>query len=154
MKYLLVMSLCLLAIHLSAQNKDFFDLQPTLKAWVKERVTNSEDGKKEIVEIPLAVRSKAWGCRCPNHYIGISTNNREGPWLRPITPKKFPVSDDEGSSLIVTGYFTGKQITKDYRKTKTDPKDWVYTLPEFKILSWRKNELAYDIDSPKILKKH
>lgn len=154
MKYLLLIGLILLGLSVSAQKKDFFDWQPTLETWVEERVNNSEKGTKEIVEIPLAVRSRAWGCRCPDHYIGISTNNREGPWLMPIMPSKFPVSDENGHSLIVTGYFTGKHITKDYRKTKTEPKSWIYTMPQFKILSWRKNELDYKIDCPKILKKH
>lgn len=138
--------------NLLAQGEDFFDKQPILKEWVKERVKNAQNKKREIVELPLAVRTKAWGTKCPYHYIGVSANTREGPWLMPITPKGFPISDDTGYSLIVTGYFTGKQITKDYRTSEKEPQDWIYTLPEFKILSWKKNKLDYDIDSPKILK--
>lgn len=150
MKYYLLFLLFLLNGNLFAQ--DFFNAQPTLKPWVKERVSNAKKGKRELVEFPLAVRTKAWGCRCPFHYIGISTNNAEGPWILPISPNDFPVSDDIGYSLIVTGYFTGKQRVKDYRKKADEPEDWVYNLPEFKIVSWRKNELDYDVSPPKILK--
>lgn len=70
----------------------------------------------------------------------------------PISPKGFPVSNENGHSIIVKGYFTGKQGVKDYRKEATEPKEWVYSLPEFKVLSWRKNDLDYDAIPRKVLK--
>lgn len=152
MRYTLLLLLLILNGSLFAQKKDFFDMQPMLKDWVKERVLNSKNGKYELVELPLAVRTRAWGCRCPFHYIGINTSTPEGPWILPRTPKGFPISDEEGHSLIVKGYFTGKQLVKDYRKNAEEPKDWVYTLPEFKIISWRKNKLEYDAIPRKVLK--
>jgi hypothetical protein len=152
MKHYLLLLLLIINGSFFAQGQDFFDAQPTLDTWVKKRVLNAKMGTHEIVEFPMAVRTKAWGCRCPFHYIGISTNTVEGPWMSPILPKGFPVSDEKGYSLIVKGFFTGKQVIKDYRKKADEPKDWVYTLPEFKVLSWRKNELDYEVDPPKILK--
>jgi hypothetical protein len=152
MKFALLLFLCIINGSLLAQKKDFFSVQPTLEAWVKERVLNAQNGTRELVEFPMAIRTRAWGCRCPFHYIGVGTDNPEGPWIFPISPKDFPVSDDNGYSLIVKGYFTGKEIVKDYRKEVSEPKDWVYTLPEFKIISWRKNDLDYDAIPRKILK--
>lgn len=152
MKYNLLLLLLIINGSLLAQKKDFFDMQPTLKAWVQERISNSKNGKYELVEFPMAVRTRAWGSRCPFHYIGINTSTREGPWIMPISPKGFPVSDENGHSIIVKGYFTGKQGVKDYRKEATEPKEWVYSLPEFKVLSWRKNDLDYDAIPRKVLK--
>lgn len=150
MKYHLLLLLLIINGSLFAQN--FFEAQPTLDIWVNKRVLNAQMGIHEIVEFPIAVRTKAWGCRCPFHYIGIGVNTVEGPWISPIAPKDFPVSDEHGYSLIVKGFFTGKQLINDYRKKADEPKDWVYTLPEFKILSWRKNDLEYDVSPPKVLK--
>ena len=138
---------------LFAQEETYFDAQPRLKAWMAERLENAKKGKKEVVEFPMAVRSAAWGCRCPYHYMGITPSVAEGPWILPLEPKGFPKSDEKGHSLIVVGYFTGKKITKDYRINKEkEPKAWVYEMPEFKIVSWRKNTKDYNVGGPKILK--
>ena len=89
-----------MSIHLAAQQESYFEAQPHIETWMKERLNNAKKGKREMVEFPMAVRSRAWGCRCPYHYMGISTGTREGPWIMPVKPKGFPVSDEEGHQLF------------------------------------------------------
>lgn len=150
--YLFLLFVFVVSGNLSAQNQNYFEAQAMIQEWMNKRIANAKKGKQEKVEFPMAVRTEAWGCRCPYHYMGISTSTVEGPWIEPVRPKGFPVSDDVGYSIIVVGYFTGNYITKDYRKNEGDPKDWVYRLPEFKVLSWRKNKLGYEVGGPKVLK--
>lgn len=111
----------------------------SLQQWVDQRVVNAENGIKETVKIPLAVRSLSWGCICPDHYIGYSPDVQEGPWIFPTGKKKLPKSDQFGHSLTVTGYFTGKMITKDLRRSKEEPEEWIYTMPEFIVTEWNIN---------------
>lgn len=149
---LLLVLLCASTL-LFAQEETYFDAQPKIKSWLTKRLENAKKGKREIVEFPMAVRSAAWGCRCPYHYMGVTPSVAEGPWIFPIQPKGFPQSDEKGHSLIAVGYFTGKEITKDYRINKEkEPESWVYKMPEFKIVSWRKNTKDYEVGGPKVLK--
>jgi hypothetical protein len=82
-------------------------LQGNFKAWVYQRVENAKKGIIEKIEMPFVVRTFAWGCKCPNNYIGVGVNTQEGPWIFPIGNKSLPDSDDKGYSLIVTGIFYG-----------------------------------------------
>jgi len=152
-KYCFLLFVFIINVSIQAQHEDYFDAQPTIKAWMKERISNAKKGKREMVEFPMVVRP-VWGARCPKHYMGVNTGTVEGPWIKPIAPKGFPVSknDDKGHSLIVVGYFTGKHITEDLRYGEGQPESWVYTMPEFKIKSWRRNELDYKVGGPKVLK--
>jgi hypothetical protein len=124
----------------------------SLVSWMKTRVENARRNIRETVEMPMVVRSTGWGCQCPLHYIGISPLVGDGPWIAPKAPKGFPVSNSQGSSLVVTGYFTGKWITEDLRNKDGEPAEWLYKMPEFKVLTWKKNELDYQVPIPHVVK--
>jgi hypothetical protein len=129
--------------YIKAQDIDYTQFSDSINQWVETRVKLAKKKMHETVEMPLVVRHKGFGCTCPDHYIGISPIMKEGPFIAPIVPKGFPVSDTVGYSLIVKGYFTGKSIKKDMRRRKNDPAEWIYTLPEFTITSWARNENGY-----------
>ncbi len=135
--------------HLNAQVYE--DCVDTLQTWVDKRVENAKKGKKEVIEMPMVVRSTGWGCLCPTHYIGISPYTHEGPWIHIKASKKFPKMDQNGHSLIVTGYFTGKMVKEDFRDENGEPEEWLYTIPEFKIKSWRINSQSYEARPPRII---
>lgn len=61
-----------------AQNEDYFEAQPMIKNWMKERISMAKKGQREMVEFPLVVRP-TWRCRCPVHYMGVNTSTAEGP---------------------------------------------------------------------------
>jgi hypothetical protein len=134
-----------------AQNQTYEEIAGTIPDWVETRVKNAQNGIKEKIEMPFVVRTLGWGCMCPDNYIGISPNVQDGPWIAPKAAKNFPVSDTIGYSLIVTGYFTGKYIVEDLRNKDKEPEDYLYKMPEFKILTWRENTLGYDSPPPKII---
>lgn len=127
-------------------------LQGDFDVWVNERVGNAKKGIVEKVEMPLVVRTLAWGCRCPDNYIGVGVNTKEGPWILPTSTKKLPRPDEKGYSLIVVGYFTGKIIDLDLRESADEPDEWFYRVPEFKVISWTKNTKEYEVGAPKIIK--
>lgn len=135
----------------SAQTKTYMDYADSVKIWMDERVKNAEAGKTEKVQVPMVIRGMGWGCLCPMHYIGISPSMADGPWISPIFPKKTPKYDDKGLSLIVTGYFTGKWITEDLRNADGEPEEWLYKMPEFKVLSWKLNKQDYDAPAPFVI---
>jgi len=135
-----------------AQTSSFIDFGDSLQSWLNKRVENAQKGIKEKTEMPFVVRCKGWGCICPTYFIGISPLVAEGPWIYPITPRKFPVSDSLGYSLIVRGYFTGKIKKLDLRSDKkNDPPEWIFDLPQFKISSWEVNKEGYNVDAPKVI---
>jgi hypothetical protein len=136
-----------------AQSVYFADYGDSLQIWLNLRVENARKGLKETVEMPLVVRSTGWGCMCPDHYIGVSPLTQEGPWISPIVPEKFPVSDSMGYSLVVKGFFTGKMKKIDLRNEAGEPADWLYTVPLFKITSWKNNSEEYSVDAPKVIHK-
>ncbi len=134
-----------------AQEQTYEDVADSVQYWMEERVANATEGIHEVVEMPFVVRSLGWGCLCPDHYIGVSPFTQEGPFIHPVSPANFPVSDRDGHSLVVTGFFTGKWVEEDYRDENGEPEEWLYKLPEFKILSWRRNEMDYEIFPPRII---
>jgi hypothetical protein len=145
--------LLLISINFNALSAQEIDYAEDPKAWVELRIENAQKGKKELIETPFAVRSRAWGCKCPDYYLGESTNVAEGPWVQPLHPEKLPPKNEEGHALIVQGYFTGRIITIDLRNENKEPKEWLYQVPEFKIISWHYNEEDWQGLIPKILKK-
>lgn len=132
-----------------AQSYDEISID-SLEIWIEQRVENSKNGVQEIVKMPFVVRSLAWGCVCPEYYIGVSPNTLEGPWISPVLPKEFPTSDENGHSLVVIGRFTGKMITLEldshFHEESND-----YVLPEFQIISWNLNNEGYDVQVPKVV---
>jgi hypothetical protein len=116
----------------------------SVQNWVDARVENAKAGKKEKVKMVMAVRTLAWGCKCPDHYMGVSSNNQEGPFISPTYPNSLPLSDTIGYSLIVEGYFTGNIIDQDMRDSEDEPEEWFYHLQEFTITKWTKNKKGYD----------
>jgi hypothetical protein len=151
-KFNLLAVFMLLVLNISGQNPTYFEFADSVQNWVDTRVANAKNDIKEKVEMPFVVRCTGWGCICPDHYIGVSSSTQEGPWIAPISPKKCPVVDRNGYSLIVTGYFTGKIIELDYRDKEGEPAEWLYKVPEFKILSWKENDLGYDVFAPRVIK--
>ncbi len=127
-------------------------LQGNSDSWVNQRVENAKNGIIEKVEMPLVVRTKAWGCRCPDNYIGVGANVKECSWIFPIAKKKLPSPDEKGYSLVVTGYFTGKWKVMDLRANEKEPEEWIYTVAEFNIISWKMNTQEYKVDAPKVVK--
>ena len=130
---------------LTAQST-FIQFGDSVQGWINKRVENAKNGVKEQVKMPFVVRTTGWGCTCPKYYIGTDPLSGTGFWLMPITPKKFPVSDSLGHSLIVEGYFTGKMM-----KFAGDDND-VLLVPQFKITSWQANESGDNTDAPEVLK--
>lgn len=116
----------------------------SVQKWVDLRVENAKAGKKENVKMVMAVRTLAWGCRCPDYYMGVSPNNQEGPFIFPVTQYDFPTSDTIGYSIIVEGYFSGKIIDLDLRESEDEPEEWFYHIPEFIITKWKNNKKGYD----------
>ena len=143
----------LLSISFHSLNAQDIDYMEDPHAWVDARIENAKKGKRELIESPFAVRSIAWGCRCPDYYLAESTNVAEGPWVQPVHPEKLPKKDEEGHSLMVKGYFTGKIIKIDLRYENKEPKEWLYKVPEFKIISWHYNKEDWQGLIPKIVKK-
>jgi hypothetical protein len=151
---LVFLFISLLKHSLFAQELTGGDFGCSAQAWMDLRVKNAKHGIKENVEMPFVVRSTGWGCICPDYYIGISPLVAEGPWVFPITPDGFPVSDSIGHGLVVTGFFTGKITELDLRSNKDDPEEWLFKLPEFKIISWKGNNQGYNVHSPWVIKKN
>jgi hypothetical protein len=147
---LLVLNFC---FRMNAQTKTYMDMADSVKIWMEIRVENAAKGMKEMVEMPFVVRSTGWGCLCPDSYIGVSPTTGDGPWVSPISLENFPTVDSVGHALIVQGYFTGKYIEQDLRNEEGEPEEYLYKMPEFKIISWRKNELDYEVPAPFLLKK-
>ena len=138
---------------LIAQTNTYENSGKSTQAWMDIRVRHAKKGMKEKVEMPFVVRSTGWGCICPDYYIGISPLVAEGPWVFPLTPDNFPVSDSVGHSLIVKGYFTGKNRELDLRTNKDDPAEWLFKMPEFKIISWKENKQGYEAPPPRVVTK-
>ena len=126
----------------------------TVADWLALEMEYAASKAPVKVEMPLVVRSTGWGCRCPEHYIGVGTTVQEGPFLSlENVPKNFPISDATGHSLIVTGYFTGKYKTLDLRAKEDEPEEWNYKLPVFVIESWKANTLGDDVPAPHVVQK-
>jgi len=121
------------------------DFADSLQSWVEARIDSAKNDVKEIVELPYVIRSTGWGCECPYYYIGVSTTTMDGVYVSPIAPRQMPFAPSSaGYNYIVTGYFTGKVKTKKYGEEK-------YDLPEFRILTFEKNNLGYDSPPPRII---
>ena len=105
--------------------------------WFNQRVTNAKKGKKEIVEMPLAVRSWGWGANCPLYFMSDSPFSNYGFWVDPVIPKTgLPTSDSTGHLLWVKGLFTGKMVN-EYYYTGDYTDSTLYNYPVFKIISWK-----------------
>ncbi|HLP13432.1 MAG TPA: hypothetical protein VK177_15955 [Flavobacteriales bacterium] len=150
-QFLSTFAFVFVSIQCIGQIQTYADMGDSVKTWLNERVENAKKGKKEKVQMPFVVRSTGWGCLCPIHYIGVSAGTNDGPWVMPIEPKKFPQNDSLGHSLIVTGYFTGKIVEQDMRNEDGEPEEWLYKIPEFKILSWKENKQDYEVEAPKVI---
>lgn len=150
-RILYFLAICLLPGSIIAQRTTYDEFVDSLQHWIDIRVTNAAEGIEEHVEMPFVVRSLGWGCMCPDHYLGVSPFVQEGPFIHPLVPDNFPVSDHDGHSLIVRGYFTGRHVDEDFRDENGEPEEWLYTLPEFKIESWEKNDQEYEVAAPFIL---
>jgi hypothetical protein len=137
----------------SGQKRSYYDVADSIQIWMETRVANAAEGHPENVEMPLAVRSIGWGCRCPDHYIGVNPNVQEGPFVALLGTETFPRSDQNGHSLIVTGYFTGKWTEIDLRDETGEPAEWLYRVPEFTIRSWKINKKPEETKAPRILRK-
>ena len=149
MKTIITGFFLLLYITCLSQKHSYSDCVDTLQLWLEKRIQNAQNDKNEIIKMPFVVRTLGWGCRCPEHYIGVSTNTHEGPWIAPVAPDNFPKPDTIGYSLIVTGYFTGKIIELDLRNHNGEPDEWLYKIPEFKISDWELNTAGYGVHPPK-----
>ncbi len=157
MKKLLICGIILFQTHAFIQAQityqQFADsLHGDYDDWVALRVENALNGVVEKIEMPLVVRTRAWGCRCPDNYIGVGVNVLEGPWIFPISEKKLPQPDETGYSLIVVGYFTGTWKELDLRKNDKEPAEWLYKVAEFKIISWKTNTKGEDAPAPNIIR--
>lgn len=135
-----------------AQALRYDEAPDSIAVWLETRVANAAEGNREVVEMPFVVRSLAWGCLCPDHYIGVGTGVQEGPFIHPKVPKKFPKSNENGHSLIVRGYFTGEYVEEDFRNENGEPAEWLYIIPEFVVTEWEVNKLEYEVPFPCILK--
>lgn len=131
----------------------YTEFADSISTWVNNRVENSKNGLVEKVEIPFVVRTLAWGCICPDNYMGVYPNTQEGPWIYPVYSKKLPSPNQNGYSFIATGYFTGTIKELDLRSNESDPEEWLYKVPEFKIISLRKNKNGEGTLAPKIISK-
>ena len=146
--------LCLLSTSgVVGQKKYYFDVADSISFWVQTRVDRAAAGNPEKIQMPLAVRSLGWGCRCPDYYIGVNSNVQEGPFIQIVGAMSFPTPDQNGTALIVTGYFTGKWVEIDLRDEGGEPEEWLYRVPEFKVESWKINENPEETEAPKILGK-
>lgn len=123
----------------------------SLDAWVQTRVEKADSGIKEMIEMPVAVRSTAWGCECPDYYIGVGTNVKEGPWIYPSGAVHLPPTSRTGVALWVKGYFTGKIITVDFHSSFPELNEMVYQVPEFVVVSFKMNRKGYDVPFPYIV---
>jgi len=130
-------------VSLTAQTIVTFEgFNETTPKWFDQRVVNAKKGKKEIIEMPLVVRSRGWSCDCPLYYMGDSPLSSTGFWISPVIPQtgKFPQSDSLGHVLWVKGFFTGRTTKESYG----DPMDSIiYICPVFKIKTW-KEETSHD----------
>jgi hypothetical protein len=151
-KYLAFALLLWLPLFLQAQST-YLDFGDSVQAWVDARVERAAAGQAEQVEMPLCVRSLGWGCQCPDAYIGASPSTQEGPWIWVEARRRFPKVNATGHSLIVTGSFTGQWKTQDLRNADGEPEEWLYTMPVFKVTSWRKNPSYDQTPAPKVLQQ-
>src|SRR5688572_8752213 len=127
------------------------DLNGDFEPWVKERVQTARKGIKEKIIMPLVVRSTGWGCRCPEHYIGVGTKVKEGPYIFPVTKLKIPKINESGYSLVVKGYFNGKLKHLDLRQSEDEPEEWDYYIPEFVITEWEINKKGDEVEAPRVV---
>lgn len=141
----------LLFVASSLHSQTYLEFGDSVQAWVDQRVTAAAH-RYEQVEMPLCVRSRAWGCKCPDSYIGASPDVQEGPWIWVKAPASFPKVDESGHSLIVTGHFTGEWKTQDLRNANGEPAEWLYRMPVFKVATWRANPSYEATPSPRLLK--
>lgn len=110
-------------------------------AWVKQRVRLAKQGKPELVRIPIAFASMGWGCRCPDRYIGTTSNSAEGPWLSlsgASVGLPYKYSERLGTVAVAEGHFTGRRVKQDLREGKDDPQEWLYHPFEFTALRFRR----------------
>jgi hypothetical protein len=156
-KCLIVILLCVCGTRARSQNyyEWMLSTDTTSTHWVQQRVKNALNASPEVVSFPMVVRSLGWGCRCPEYYMGVSPNVAEGPWIAAFKSKgkPLPQMSEFGSSLIVKGYFTGVYKEIDLRNEDGEPEEWLYIVPEFKVLSYKINKMPDDGPAPAIVKK-
>lgn len=109
--------------------------------WHAARLAEAADGARRIVRIPLVRRSTAWGCVCPDWYIGDSPDVGTDLWLAPVfsphaqaLPAKMPPT---GMIIQAEGFYTGKTEEFVWRHQGEVKKR--YQMPEFQVLRWRPN---------------
>ena len=151
MKQLIVLLLAFFSSQILIAQSTFDEFGDSTRTWLEERVSNAQQFIHEHVEVPFVVRSTGWGCMCPDYFIGINPGMQEGPFIGAVPSTGFPTVDSTGASLIVVGYFTGKIVDIDLRNEDLEPEEWLYHVPEFMIISWRKNELGYDAIAPHVV---
>ena len=110
--------------------------------WLAERLRNAREGRPEIVRLPVALRSRGWGCPCPDAYIGVDPNGNifSLGWLR------LDVRGDAGGGLkesetgavvVAEGWFTGAVSQEDLRSDPSEPEDFVYALDHLVVARTR-----------------
>ncbi len=134
-----------------ASAQTYLEFGDSVQIWLDERLAQAHAHHRERVQMPLSVRSAAWGCKCPDSYIGESPNTQEGPWIFVLAPAGFPKVDSAGHALIVEGYFTGKFKTQDLRNPDGNPAEWLYRIPRFRVKSWRDNPSYGEALPPRVL---
>ena len=146
MKKILLFTLSISIASILVAQSTFAEFGDSGQIWLDTRVKNVQKGIKEQVEMPFVVISTGWGCTCPDYYMSTEALVGTGLYLSPITPKGFPVSDSLGYSLIVKGYFTGKN------KKFIGDDSIIWLVPQFKITSWENNEAGDNADAPTVIK--
>lgn len=106
-------------------------------AWVQERIANAREGRREIVRLPVTLRSLGWGCRCPEAYVGVDPDGNVlgAGWLELDAEPgvTLPAQGREGAVALVEGWFTGETAKEDLRDEHGEPEEWLYTLDRLHV---------------------
>lgn len=136
--------------NVQAQNYNDWVMQIDATEWLKERVEKAKNGKPELLEIPLVVRSTGWGDMYPSYIMGSISKFQNVPVVAPFG-KKLPEPDIDGHLFIAKGKFTGKFIEIDLRNDSGEPEEWLYVIPEFRITKLNPVMSGKEMPAPRIL---
>lgn len=112
------------------------NLEP-VEQWIEARIQNAKKGKKEQVQVPLAVQLVGWGCPCPDSYVGteLFQNTSRKTWIKLTLASGVKLPPSKGRLILGEGFFTGKQKRLDLGN-RTEP-SFVYNLSEFRLLRYK-----------------
>lgn len=110
--------------------------------WLAERLRNARAGQRELVRLPIAIRSVGWGCPCPKAYIGQDPNGDifSLGWLQieALDGTDLETTGGEaGAALVAEGWFTGGTVKEDLRSSPDEPDDFIYTLDKIVVARTR-----------------